>query len=128
MQHFALGFVTGLLVWLAVFIVYRVKGWEFPSAFGTGKHILNALLWGVVGGVANLAVDIDFLLHQRFGLPYRFWHTPALVIGAILTVVCVIYLWRTAPDGKRRYSSFLVLVVGFSFVTHVLEDYLLGWF
>jgi hypothetical protein len=136
MQHFTLGFVTGLLVWLLMFIIYRVKGWDFPAGPGTrffkamkgSRHVLNALYWGVVGGIANVAIDIDFLLHQWLGLPYRFWHTPALVIGAILVAICIVYLWRIAPHGKRTYTSFLVLVVGLSFVTHVLEDYLLGWF
>ena len=136
MQHFVLGFLTGLLVWLSILIVYRVKGWEFPAGPGPrflkamkgGRHILNALYWGVLGGVANLAVDIDYLLHQWLELPYRFWHTPALILGIILAVVCVVYLWRTAPYGRRIYTSLLVLVVGLSFVTHVLEDYLLGWF
>ena len=136
MQHFALGFLTGLLVWLSTFVVYRIKVWEFPAGPGTrflkaikgGRHILNALFWGVIGGAANLAVDIDYILHQEFGLPYRFWNTPVLIIGAILAVVCVIYLQQTAPHGRRNYTGFLVLVVGLSFVTHVLENYLLGWF
>lgn len=136
MQHFALGFLTGLLVWLSMLIVYRIKAWEFPAGPGTrflkamkgSSHALNALYWAVLGGAANLAVDIDYLLHQWLGLPYRFWHTPLLILGATLAVVCVVYLWRTAPHGRRIYASLLVLVVGLSFVTHVLEDYLLGWF
>ena len=128
MQHFALGFLTGLVVWIAIFIIYRIKAWDFPSASSTRGHILNALVWGVVGGAANLAVDIDFLIHQWLGLPYRFWHTPALILGVLLVVVCVVYLFRTAPQGRRTYTSFLVLVVGMSFITHVLQDYLLNWF
>ncbi len=135
-MHLVLGLLTGLVVWLSVAIAYRAKGWDFPSGPGMrflkamkgGKHILNALYWGVVGGVANLAVDIDFPIHQWSGLPYRFWHTEALVLGAILAVACVAYLWRTAPHGRRTYTSLLALVVGLSFVTHVLQDYLLGWF
>jgi hypothetical protein len=126
MQHFALGFLTGLLVWLSVFIIYRVKGWGF--AHGTGRYVLNAILWGAIGGVANLAVDIDFPIHQWLGVPYRFWHTPALILGAILAVASFVYLWRAAPYGRRTRAGFLVLVVGLSFLTHVLEDYLLDWF
>lgn len=128
MQHFTLGVLTGLVVWLAIFIVYRIKAWDFPLASGLRGHVSNALLWGVVGGVANLVIDIDFLIHQRYVLPYRFAHTPFLILGIILTSVCIVYLWRNVPLGKRIYTSFLVLVAGFSFVTHVLEDYLLGWF
>jgi hypothetical protein len=126
MQHFVLGFGTGLLVWLVAFTIYRVKGWSFSH--GTGGYLLKALLWGLIGGVANLAIDIDFLLHQHLGLPYRFWHTPALIVGAVLTVASVLYVWRAAPHGKRTNTSFTVLIVGLSFVTHVLEDYLLNWF
>jgi hypothetical protein len=136
MQHFTLGFLTGLLVWLSIFIIYRVKGRDFPAGPGIrflkaikgSRHVLNALYWGVVGGIANVAIDIDFLLHQWLGFPYRFWHTPALILGAILAFFSVVYIWRTAPNSRRIYTSFLVLVVGVSFITHVLEDYLLGWF
>jgi hypothetical protein len=125
-----------LLVWLSILIIYRVKGWEFPAGSGArflkamkgSGHVLNAFYWGVLGGMANLAVDIDYLLHQGLEFPYRFWHTPVLFLGAILTIVCVVYLWRTAPNGRRIYASFPVMAAGLSFATHVLEDYLPGWF
>jgi hypothetical protein len=127
MEHFTLGFATGLLVWLAALLVHRIKGREFPLASSTGRRIFNALIWGLVGGAANVAVDIDFLIHQWQGLPYRFWHTPVLIIGAVMTLICLVYLWRN-PPGRRTSAGFLILVVGLSFVTHVLQDYLLGWF
>ena len=61
MQHFALGFLTGLLVWLSTFIVYRIKVWEFPAGRVTrllkvmkgSRDILNALFWGVLGGAGD---------------------------------------------------------------------------
>jgi len=92
------------------------------------RHLLNALLFGLLGGTAGLAVDIDYLLHQWVGLPYRFWHTPALILGSCLTVACVCYLCRNFPRGKGVYRCLLILVVALAMVTHVLEDYLLGWF
>ena len=80
MQHFGLGFLTGLLVWLSMLTVYRAKGWDIPAGPGArlsnsiraSRHLLNALHWGVIGGAAGLAVDIDFPIHQWLGLPYRF--------------------------------------------------------
>ncbi len=132
MPHFALGFLTGLVIWLSISVVYRAKGWDFPTHFSRAprwsRYVLSAVLWAVIGGVANVLIDIDFLIYQATGLPYRFSHTPMLIVGAVLTVICAGYLWREAPNGKRTYASLLVLVVGFSFVTHVLQDYLLGWF
>ena len=86
---------------------------------------LDALCFGVLGGTAGLAVDIDYLLHQSLGLPYRFWHTPALILGSVLAVACIIYLYRTVPYGRRVYTSLLVLVVALALVTHMLLDYLL---
>ncbi len=75
-----------------------------------------------------MAVDIDYLLHQWMGLPYRFWHTPALIPGAGLAVASIIYLCRDLPYIRGVYPSLLVLVVALALVTHVLVDYLLGWF
>jgi len=135
-MHFVLGFLTGLLVWLPILIIYRVNNWDFPIGPGRqfwkrlrgSRHIVDALCFGVLGGTAGLAVDIDYLLHQSFGLPYRFWHTPALILGSVLAVACIIYICRTVPYGRRVYTSLLVLVVALALVTHVLLDYLLGWF
>ncbi len=132
MQHFVLGAATGLLIWLSILIVYQVKGWKFPTRFSKapkwGRYLLSALLFTIIGGAANVAIDIDFLIHQATELPYRFSHTPMLVIGAILTVTCASYLWKRAPNGQMTFASLLVLVIGFSFVTHVLQDYLFNLF
>lgn len=96
--------------------------------YGIKGGIRDALLFGFLGGIAGLAVDIDYLLHQWLGFPYRFWHTPALIFGSCLAIACGWYLCREFPRGRGVYYCLLVLVVALAIVTHVLEDYLLGWF
>ena len=125
MYHFGLGFFVGLLVWLAILITCNMHGWGFPGGRG---YLFNALAFGFIGGIAGVAVDIDYLLHMWLGLPYRFWHIPALILGSILSIACIYYLYQKLPGGKWCYLCSLVLVATLSITTHVLEDYLLGWF
>ena len=66
------------------------------STYANSHPLRLALLVGVLGGVANVAVDFDHIWK-----PSRTWHIPLAIVAGFVAIYCVARL--------RRLSSRVVL-------------------
>lgn len=104
--HFALGFTTAL-----------VSAWLISIIRKTGYGSKFLFLIGLCGGIVGIFIDVDHLWS-----PGRHLHIPFLVIYSLFVLFYII----RRDKNNNRFA--LLISLWLSIATHVLEDYIGGWF
>lgn len=138
LAHFALGFWVTFVVCGAIWFIFFNKKLVHtrypPNHYLWLQSLLSPVIFiAFVGGVANSLVDADHLLLLLGGTNGRILHIPFL-IAAI--AVSVIFGWKLVAIYQRGYPmevseihiSLLAFGISISVISHIAEDYLLGWF
>ncbi len=64
------------------------------------KHLLRAVLWGVLGSIAVSGL-LGFLLWKNQGLNQPLWEGVLAAVTAILVASLVVHMWKVGPHFKQ---------------------------
>jgi len=123
--HFTLGFCVAYMAARAFLCFRGVKIYK-PS-----------LVAGLIGGVANVLVDVDhfsLFFNNIFGSRTgRISHTAFLILACGIAIISGTRLLRIlfgvpSKDAKEEKYLLWFFVAAASVISHVLEDYWFGYF
>ncbi len=129
LSHNAMGTWVTLITLMLVAMVLNIRGIQL---FKTGDYSL--FLWAFYGGLINNLVDITDHWTRLWGHPNgRVLHPAWFAIATIIFFYCigffiVLLCGNRAIDEARMRRMALTLGLAVSAISHVLEDFLLGWF
>ncbi len=138
LAHNAMGywvaFVPALIIWIALYSFDRLN--LRPTELPLGKamqYLFVPLLCGFLGGAFNNAVDLDHISLFFGHMNGRVCHGALLILSAVLMIISGIGLFLTfcgySPKKESHITGLLIFFVcSLSVISHVVEDFSVGWF